>query len=76
MIIIGSVAFSVALLVLLWNNRLKLIVNARTVELKVANEQLKVHDKMQKEFINIASHEMKTPTQAILGYSESIGKPS
>ena len=24
---------------------------------------------MQKEFINIASHEMKTPTQAILGYS-------
>ena len=25
---------------------------------------------MQQEFINIASHEMKTPTQAILGYSE------
>jgi len=25
---------------------------------------------MQKEFINIASHEMRTPTQAILGYSE------
>jgi two-component system sensor histidine kinase VicK len=24
---------------------------------------------MQKEFINIASHEMKTPTQAILGYT-------
>ena len=33
------------------------------------NEQLKLHDKMQKEFINIASHEMKTPTQAILGTS-------
>jgi two-component system sensor histidine kinase VicK len=33
-------------------------------------EQLKVHDKMQKEFINIASHEMKTPTQAIIGYSD------
>ena len=27
---------------------------------------------MQKEFINIASHEMKTPTQAILGYSELL----
>jgi signal transduction histidine kinase len=25
---------------------------------------------MQEEFINIASHEIKTPTQAILGYSE------
>jgi signal transduction histidine kinase len=29
-------------------------------------------DKMQKEFINIASHEIKTPTQAILGYSQLI----
>jgi two-component system sensor histidine kinase VicK len=38
-------------------------------ELREANEQLQIHDKMQKEFINIASHEMKTPTQAILGTS-------
>jgi two-component system, OmpR family, sensor histidine kinase VicK len=37
--------------------------------LSSANEQLKIHDKMQREFINIASHEMKTPTQAILGMS-------
>jgi two-component system, OmpR family, sensor histidine kinase VicK len=32
-------------------------------------DRLKAHDKMQREFINIASHEMKTPTQAILGTS-------
>ena len=37
-------------------------------------EQLKLHDKMQKEFINIASHEMKTPTQAIVGFSDLIQK--
>ena len=37
-------------------------------------EQLKAHDKMQKEFINIASHEMKTPTQAIVGYSDLLQK--
>ena len=37
-------------------------------------EQLKAHGKMQKEFINIASHEMKTPTQAIVGYSDLIQK--
>ncbi|HET6800125.1 MAG TPA: ATP-binding protein [Nitrososphaeraceae archaeon] len=37
-------------------------------------EQLKNHDKMQKEFINIASHEMKTPTQAIIGYADLIQK--
>jgi two-component system sensor histidine kinase VicK len=35
-------------------------------------ERLKGHDKMQKEFISIASHELKTPTQAILGYSELL----
>jgi signal transduction histidine kinase len=37
-------------------------------------QQLKSHDKVQKEFINIASHEMKTPTQAIVGYSDLIQK--
>jgi two-component system sensor histidine kinase VicK len=35
-------------------------------------EQLKKHDNMQREFINIASHEMKTPTQAILGFSQLL----
>ena len=33
---------------------------------------MKESDKMQKEFINIASHEMKTPTQAILGFSNLL----
>jgi signal transduction histidine kinase len=35
-------------------------------------ERLRETDKMQKEFINIASHEMKTPTQAILGFSDLL----
>jgi len=35
-------------------------------------EQLKVHDKMQKEFINIAAHELRTPLQPILGLSEVL----
>jgi signal transduction histidine kinase len=43
-------------------------------QLSSANEQLNLHDKMQKEFINVASHEIKTPTQAILGYSEILQK--
>lgn len=38
------------------------------------NEELKNHDKMQREFINIASHEIKSPTQAILGFSEIINQ--
>jgi signal transduction histidine kinase len=71
-IIIGIIAFGIAFLVLLWNRRLENTVNVRTLELKNANEQLKVHDKMQREFINVASHEIKTPTQAILGFSDIL----
>ena len=52
----NTVSFFRSVFELLWNERM-------------LNEQLKLHDKMQKEFINIASHEMKTPTQAILGMS-------
>ncbi len=35
-------------------------------------EQLKVHDKMQEEFINVAAHELRTPIQPILGLSEVL----
>jgi signal transduction histidine kinase len=35
-------------------------------------EKLEAHDRMQKEFINIAAHELRTPVQAILGYSELL----
>jgi two-component system, OmpR family, sensor histidine kinase VicK len=35
-------------------------------------EKLAVHDKMQKEFINVAAHELRTPIQPILGLSEVL----
>jgi signal transduction histidine kinase len=35
-------------------------------------EQLKSHDMMQKEFINIAAHELRTPIQPIIGLSDFI----
>lgn len=35
-------------------------------------DQLKVHGKMQRDFINIASHELRTPTQAILACSDLL----
>src|SRR5918993_532164 len=62
-----------------WSSNLNDEVKRRTRELNesnkqlgVANKQLKVNDEMQKEFINIASHELKTPTQAILGMSQLL----
>lgn len=71
-VIIGAIAIGIAFLLITWNRGLEKTVNTRTAELKRANEQLKVNDKMQKEFINIASHEIKTPTQAILGYTHLL----
>jgi signal transduction histidine kinase len=41
-------------------------------KLESANEQLKVHDNMQNEFINIAAHELRTPIQPILSLSEIL----
>ncbi|HEY5631865.1 MAG TPA: sensor histidine kinase, partial [Nitrososphaeraceae archaeon] len=77
----GTTAAVVVLILFLikWSSNLNEEVKRRTNELNesnkqlsIANEQLKLHDKMQKEFINVASHEIKTPTQAILGYSELL----
>jgi signal transduction histidine kinase len=41
-------------------------------ELALANEQIKSRQEITKEFINIAAHELRTPTQAIMGYSELL----
>jgi signal transduction histidine kinase len=41
-------------------------------ELLEAYEQLKSHEKMQQDFINIAAHELRTPTQSIVGYAELL----
>jgi nitrogen-specific signal transduction histidine kinase len=44
---------------LLWNER-------------IVNEELKRTETMQREFINIAAHELKTPIQPILGLTEVL----
>jgi signal transduction histidine kinase len=41
-------------------------------QLEVANEQLKAHDLMQTEFVNIAAHELRTPIQPLLGAAEML----
>lgn len=43
-------------------------------QLAEANEQLKLRDKLQQEFINIAAHELRTPIMPILGYAELLSE--
>jgi signal transduction histidine kinase len=85
-IVVGSMAFGIAFLILSWNKRLEGAVKSRTTQLKKTNEsliesnsllasankQLEIHDNMQKEFINVAAHELRTPIMPILGEAELI----
>lgn len=80
-ILIASITAAILILILFLvklNSLLNEQVETRTKELeksnqslKVANEQLNVHDRMQKEFINTAAHELRTPIQLILGAIEA-----
>ena len=73
----GAEKFSDAIGLVVYSNRritvdsfksiFELLWNERTLV-----EELKRTDIMQREFINIASHEMKTPTQAIMGFTEML----
>jgi signal transduction histidine kinase len=42
------------------------------VQLRESNERLRINSKNQKEFIHIAAHEFRTPTQAIMGFTEML----
>jgi signal transduction histidine kinase len=69
---IGTVAIAIALMIIRWNSNLERTVKERTAKLEAANEQLEAQERAQREFINIAAHELRTPIQPILGLSEII----
>jgi signal transduction histidine kinase len=71
-IAISASAVTAAFVILRWNKNLEKTIAQRTAQLREANEQLTVHDKLQREFINIAAHELRTPLQPILGLSELL----
>jgi signal transduction histidine kinase len=62
-----------------WNRNLRRLVSKRTLELEAktevldkANEKLLNHDRLQREFINIAAHELRTPIQPLLGIADVL----
>ena len=80
--LLGSTIAAISVLIILlikWTSSLDMEVKRRTEELDksnkqlaLANEQLTMHDKMQKEFINVAAHELKTPIQPIISLAEHL----
>jgi signal transduction histidine kinase len=74
----GTTAAITFLIVFLlkWSSSLDREVKRRTTELEKinsqltsVNKQLEDNDKIQKQFINIAAHELRTPLQPIISYS-------
>lgn len=87
-IVIALIGVSIAVLILSWNKKLEKAVRERTTELEKANvslgesnrllagtnEQLQDHDRIQKEFIDIAAHELRTPILPILSETEYLSQ--
>lgn len=69
-IIVGAIASTLGFFISQINSDLKKEVDLKTYELKTANEKLRELDKRKDEFIGIASHELKSPIQPILGFAE------
>jgi signal transduction histidine kinase len=64
---------------LIWTRRLDKAVEKRTQQLtelnevlSMANQRLEEQEKAERSFLNIAAHELRTPTQAIMGYAEML----
>lgn len=82
-LIIGIIAAVLLLIIFLnrVNSTLDKTVKKRTKELEdtnrkleIANRNVQIHDNMQKEFINIAAHELRNPVQSLLGFSDILMK--
>jgi len=70
---IAASAVSILIFFLLRRNaELDRKVSRRTSELEEKNRQLEAHSKMQKEFVNLAAHELRTPVQPLLVITELL----
>ena len=62
------IIIALALSSIQYNKRLR----EREQEIRVQYEKLKESDKAQREFINVAAHELRTPIQPVLGLSDIL----
>ena len=72
MVTIGIIAFGIFYGVTNWHKEMRKQVQKHKLELQETAEKLAIIDQGQKEFIDIAAHEFRTPIQSVLGYSEFI----
>ena len=68
----GLMAAGVALLLLFWNKTLSREVKSRTEQLLEAKLKAEESDRLKTAFVSNISHEVRTPLNAINGYSELL----
>jgi signal transduction histidine kinase len=56
----------------LQNERLEQAIAARTLELSIANERLRILDRSKNDFLTMISHEFRTPLQGLLGAGDML----
>ncbi|WP_109300274.1 transporter substrate-binding domain-containing protein [Aquimarina sp. AU474] len=63
------------IVILLLNKYLKYLIKRKTKELKVAKERAEESNKLKTAFIHNISHEVRTPMNGIIGFSELLNDP-
>ncbi|WP_103070419.1 hybrid sensor histidine kinase/response regulator [Aquimarina sediminis] len=63
------------LTILLLNRYLKFLINQKTKELNIAKERAEESNKLKTAFIHNISHEVRTPMNGIIGFSELLNDP-
>ncbi len=69
---ISALTLTLILFLLLINNFLKYKIKQRTKELNIAKEKAEKSDRLKTVFLQNISHEIKTPINAIVGFSEIL----
>ncbi len=64
------------IIILLLNRYLKYLIRQKTKELNIAKERAEESNKLKTAFIHNISHEVRTPMNGIIGFSELINDPN
>ncbi len=75
-IMVTIIIFSIIIVILLLNQYLKHLIKKKTKELIVAKEQAEESNKQKTAFIHNISHEVRTPMNGIIGFSELLNDPN
>ncbi|MCK8522923.1 transporter substrate-binding domain-containing protein [Aquimarina sp. D1M17] len=74
-IMLSLVILLFSVVVLLLNKYLKYLIGKKTEELHIAKERAEESNKLKTAFIHNISHEVRTPMNGIIGFSELLNDP-